>query len=249
VHIELLGCSGGAPSATRETACLLIREDERLLLLDVGTGARRLVGDATRLGGVSHVHVLLTHFHLDHVCGLTYLPMIGRDVTIWGPGAWLYGRPTAAILAPLMQPPIAPTDVSRTYAVNELSAGEQSIAGFRVRAGAQPRHWDPTAGLRIEDAVALITDTPYETASAALAAGVEHLLHEAWSSSAAPIYPERDATAADAARVAAEAGATALTLIHLNPRLPDLSVLIEDARKTFERVDIGEDEMSFSVAL
>jgi ribonuclease BN (tRNA processing enzyme) len=192
--------------------------------------------------------VLLTHFHLDHVCGLTYLPMIGRDVTIWGPGTWLYGRPTATILAPLMQPPIAATDISRTYAISELRAGEQSIAGLRVRANPQPRHWAPTAGLRIEDAIAVITDTPYEPTSPDLAANVEHLLHEAWSSSAAPMYPERDATAADAARVAAEARATALTLIHINPRLPDLSILLDDARAIFDYVDIAEDEMNLSLA-
>jgi ribonuclease BN (tRNA processing enzyme) len=129
-----------------------------------------------------------------------------------------------------------------------LRAGEQSIAGLRVRASPQPRHWAPTAGLRIEDAIALITDTPYEPTSADLAADVEHLLHEAWSSSAAPMYPEHDATAADAAQVAAEAGATTLTLIHINPRLPDPSILLDDARATFDDVDIAEDEMRLSFA-
>jgi ribonuclease BN (tRNA processing enzyme) len=248
VRLELLGCGGAAPSATRETACLLIRDGGRALLLDLGTGGRRLVGDTTRLDGVSQVDLLLTHFHLDHVCGLTYLPMIGVDVTIWGPGAWLYGSETAAIIAPLMRPPIAATDVSATYAVKELQAGEQSIGGFGVRAAPQPHHWAPTAGLRIDDAIALITDTPYEPTSADLAAGVEHLLHEAWSSSAEPLYREQDATAADAARVAEEAGVNTLTLIHLNPRLADLSVLIDDARAIFEPVTIGKDEMSFSFA-
>jgi ribonuclease BN (tRNA processing enzyme) len=248
MQVELLGCGGGAPSATRETACVLIRDEERALLLDIGTGARRLVGDATRLRGVSHLDVLLTHFHLDHVCGLAYLPMIGLDVAIWGPGSWLYGKPTATLLAPLLRPPIAPTDVSRAYAVNELRAGEQSIAGFSVRATVQPRHWAPTAALRVEDALALITDTPYEPSSAGLARGVECLLHEAWSSSAAPLYAEHDATAADAARVAAEAGAATLMLIHLNPRLTDASILIEDARGIFQRVTVGKDEMGFSLA-
>jgi ribonuclease BN (tRNA processing enzyme) len=248
MEVELLGCGGGAPSATRETACVLIRDEERALLLDIGTGARRLVGNATRLSGVSRLDVLLTHFHLDHVCGLAYLPMIGLDVAIWGPGSWLYGKPSATLLAPLLRPPIAPSDLSRTYAVNELRAGEQSIAGFRVRAAAQPRHWAPTAGLRVEDALAVITDTPYEPSSAGLARGVELLLHEAWSSSAAPLYAEHDATAADAARVAAEAGAATLALIHLNPRLTNDAGLIEDASAVFERVTIGEDEMRFSLA-
>jgi ribonuclease BN (tRNA processing enzyme) len=130
------------------------------------------------------------------------------------------------------------------YPVRELHAGEQLIGGFRVHASAQPRHWSPSAGLRVDDELALVTDTPYEPTSSELAAGVAHLLHEAWSSSRAPLYPDRDATAADAARVAAEAEVGGLTLIHLNPSLADLSALLADAAATFERVALGEDELT-----
>ena len=57
------------------------------------------------------------------------------------------------------------------------------------------------------------------------------------------MYSDRDATAADAARVAREAGATDLTLIHLNPTLEDLAGLLDDAKEYFEHVILGEDEM------
>ena len=69
------------------------------------------------------------------------------------------------------------------------------------------------------------------------------LLHEAWSASTAPLYADRDATAADAARVAHEAAVGSLTLVHLNPDLPDLSILVDDAAERFERVELGEDEL------
>ena len=46
------------------------------------------------------------------------------------------------------------------------------------------------------------------------------------------------------ARVAREAGAADLTLIHLNPRLDDLAPLLADASASFERVALGEDEMT-----
>jgi ribonuclease BN (tRNA processing enzyme) len=244
----LLGSGGAAPSDTRETACVLVRDGERALLLDIGSGARRLLVAPGYLKGVSQLDIVLTHFHLDHVCGLTYLPMLGVTATIWGPGAWLYGSATAAIIAPLCRPPIAPTDVSGTYAVRELQAGEQQIGGFRIRASPQPRHWAPSAGLRVDDELALITDTPYEQTSPELAAGVAHLLHEAWSSSRAPRYPDRDATAADAARVADEGKVGALTLIHLDPRLDDASLLLDDALPIFERVAVGEDELTLGAA-
>jgi hypothetical protein len=33
--------------------------------------------------------------------------------------------------------------------------------------------------------------------------------------------------------------------VHLNPTLPDLSALLDDAAPTFDRVALGEDEMVF----
>lgn len=135
-----------------------------------------------------------------------------------------------------------PSDQTKIFPVRELREGTQEIGGFQVRTSAQPNHWSPSAGLRIDDALALITDTPYESSSAKLAEGVSLLLHEAWSTSADPIYPEHDATAADAARVAGEAGVRQLTLIHLNPHLPDHTPVLTDAATSFGRVELGTDE-------
>ena len=242
MRVSILGSGGGAPSAARETSCVLLRDGGRALLLDMGTGARRLLADPSLLDGAAELHVVLTHFHFDHVCGVPYLPWLGLDATIWAPGRWLYDRDSAAILEPLRRPPLAPGDVVETYPVNELNPGTQLVGGFAVRANPQPRHWAPSVGLRVDDHLAFVTDTPYEASSSDLADGVVHLLHEAWSSSRAPIHPDRDATAADAARVAREAGAANLTLVHLNPRLDDLRLVLEDATALFERVALGQDE-------
>jgi ribonuclease BN (tRNA processing enzyme) len=46
--------------------------------------------------------------------------------------------------------------------------------------------------------------------------------------------------------VASEAGVAKLTLIHLNPTLPDLSMLREDAASVFAPVALGEDETVLS---
>ena len=243
MHVTILGSGGGAPSGARETSCFLIRDRERALVLDMGSGARRLLADRSLLEGVEGLDVVLTHFHFDHLCGLPYLAWLGAPATIWAPGKWLYARDSAEILAPLRRPPIAPDDVTDVFPVNELHSGSQVIGGFDIRASPQPRHWAPSAGLRIEDQIAFITDSPYEDSSVELAKGVPHLLHEAWSSSATPAYRDRDATAADAARVAREAEVAHLTLIHLNPRIEDFAPLLHDAASTFERVALGEDGM------
>lgn len=246
-RVMILGSGGGAPSSTRETSCVLVMRPpaNSALLLDVGSGARQLLANAKLLQPIEHVDVVLTHFHFDHVCGLPYLQNLEIDVSIWAPGAWLYSQPSAEILAPLLRPPISPNDVSGRP-VYELREGAHSISGFELRASAQPRHWTPSVGFRVDDELAYITDTPFERSSIELARGVRHLLHEAWSTSTAPIFPDKDATAADAARVAQQANVDDLTLIHLNRRTEDFTALLDDARPTFAGVTIGEDLMLVS---
>src|SRR5207237_8382196 len=138
----------------------------------------------------------------------------------------------AGVLGPLRRPPVSPGDVTSTP-VFELREGVQEIGGFSVRASAQPRHWAPSAGLRVGDELAYVTDTPFEASSIELAQGVRTLFHEAWSSSGAPSGQAGDSTATDAARVAAEAGVERLILVHLNPDLVDHSALVGDARRSF----------------
>jgi ribonuclease BN (tRNA processing enzyme) len=77
MRATILGGGGGAASPTRQTACTLIRDRNQALLVDVGSGAGRLVADPSMLDGVGELHVVLTHFHLDHLCGLPYLAMLG----------------------------------------------------------------------------------------------------------------------------------------------------------------------------
>jgi ribonuclease BN (tRNA processing enzyme) len=200
----------------------------------------RLREDAALLQGIDRVDVVLTHFHFDHICGLPVLQWLPVEAAIWAPGSWLYDRPSADILAPLRRPPISPGDVT-SMPVFELRESVQEIGGFPVRASPQPRHWAPSAGLRVGDDLAYLTDTPFEPAGIELAKGVGTLFHEAWSSSDAPSAQEGDSTAADAARVAAEAGVGRLILVHLNPDLSDHSVLVGDARRSFANVELGED--------
>jgi ribonuclease BN (tRNA processing enzyme) len=97
------------------------------------------------------------------------------------------------------------------------------------------KHWSPTVGVRLWDALAFITDTAFDEATIGFARGVNHLLHEAWSTSADPIAAEGDATGSDAGRIAAAAAAQQLTLIHLNPRLPDHTLSATTRRCTPRR--------------
>jgi ribonuclease BN (tRNA processing enzyme) len=241
VRAWLLGSGGWISTSERATTSVLVRAGDQALVVDAGTGLHRLVTDSQLLAGAPSLDVVLTHFHLDHVVGLAYLPALARPATVWGPGAWLYGKPTGELLAPLLEPPLSPFGPDELPEVAELEEGRQSIGGWHLRTRAQPRHWAPTAGIRIGDDLAVVTDTGYDEGTADLAGGVAHLLHEGWSSSAGRRSTDYSPTGFDAGRAAAEAGAKDLTLIHLDPRLADHEPVLLDARRAFSAARLGHD--------
>ena len=127
----ILGTAGGMPTAHRGTTSVLVRTGDRALLLDAGTGAARLVSEPGLLDGATRLDVLLTHFHLDHVCGLLYLAATGLPVEVHAPGEWLYGSASAQVLAPLLRAPVSPF-ASQPFAMRELDPGGGTIAGVPV---------------------------------------------------------------------------------------------------------------------
>lgn len=68
--LHCLGTTGYHPSPKRQTACYYIPQWS--LVLDAGTGMMRLVEHLLREPKES-LDILLTHAHLDHVVGLTFL--------------------------------------------------------------------------------------------------------------------------------------------------------------------------------
>jgi ribonuclease BN (tRNA processing enzyme) len=254
VRAWLLGSGGWFPTDARETTAIFVREREHGLLLDAGTGARRLLTDGELVHGVTELDVILTHFHLDHVCGLLYLPgldkvcSLDRPPRVWAPGQWLYDAPSTDLLSGVLRGPVSPFPAVSAGRFHELGPSPQQVGPFEISAVAQARHWHPTAGLRVNDELALITDTARESEHASFARGVHHILHEAWSTSADPICRDHDATARDAARTATDAGAQNLTLIHLNPQLEDLDAVLADARERFVATQLGEDGLAIRLS-
>src|SRR5438309_8187438 len=105
--LTILGAGGWFPAHGRHTACALLRDGPNAVLIDAGTGVGRLVERPDLLAGVEQLDIVLTHFHLDHVAGLAYLPALERSygTTLWGPGRLLYEAPTEAVLSRLSHEP------------------------------------------------------------------------------------------------------------------------------------------------
>ena len=239
MEIRLLGSGGFAPSDRRETASALLRKDGEALLLDAGTGARRLITDRSLLAGVERLHVVLTHFHLDHVIGLFYLGDVGPPVSVWGGGETLERVSTRSLVERLLTPPFAPPSFLDGFAdVNDLDvAGETRLGTFAVKARVQTLHSSPTLALRVDDSVVWCTDTAYDEGNVAFARGASVLFHEAFSDSGSPTH----SAARKAAEIAAAAGVDRLVLIHIDPELVDDDALLAAARPIFPAVEVGRD--------
>jgi ribonuclease BN (tRNA processing enzyme) len=208
-----------------------------------------LIEQPELLSGITRIDILLTHFHLDHIAGLAYLPAIGlcEQTTIWGPGALLYGTSTQELLATVSREPFHPVPLEmQDIEVREVPAGEMELGGVRISHRRQDRHSAPTLGFRFGDTLTWITDTAYDPGSASFAQGSELLAHEAWYTDRAPRNPDIHSSAAQAAEVAARAGVQRLALVHLPPFECSVEPVLEEAQATVPGAVAAIDGLSFA---
>jgi ribonuclease BN (tRNA processing enzyme) len=247
--LSILGGGGWIPAHGRHTACALLRQGENAIMIDAGTGVARFIERPELLSGVSRIDILLTHFHLDHVAGLAYLPSIGlcEQTTIWGPGKLLYDTPTHVLLDQVSREPFHPVPLERQdIEVRDIGPGELELGGVRITHRRQDRHSAPTLGFRFNDTLTWITDTAFDPDSAAFAEGSEFLAHEAWYLASAPRNPYIHSAAAEAAEVAAKAGVERLALIHLPPFERSVEPVVEEAQATVPGAVAAIDDLSFA---
>lgn len=223
-----LGTNGYIPSHGRQTMCFLLLDGEGALLLDAGTGMARLLDPRLQamLAGVARLDILLTHYHLDHVVGLSYLPAVWRErpVRLFCPAPPLVDLGPERALGQLLSPPLFPIGISEFPSPVEVvtldGTGEHRIGALPVRLRRQS-HPGGSAGVRLGDALAYTTDTSADDATAELARGVALLLHEAWATDAEAQASDPGghghSAAAGVARVARGAGVARLMPVHHHP--------------------------------
>lgn len=231
------------PQDGRETSCYLVRSGCSALLLDAGTGLRRLVTDPSLLDGVERLDVVLSHFHMDHVVGLGYLDALHPlEVAVWGPGAALYGSSTRSILASALAPPTLHASVLDACEVRDFALGANEVAVGTLSARPQLLHTSPSAAFRLGDDLVYATDTEPDEGTALFAAGSRLLLHEAWAASGDWLG---HSSALSAARIASAAGVESLLLTHLPPTR-SASEILASARTVFPAA-LAEDGLSFDL--
>jgi phosphoribosyl 1,2-cyclic phosphodiesterase len=202
MRIRLWGTRGSVASPGPDTlryggntACVEVRTDGALIVLDAGTGIRPLGVHLRDYSG--RIDLMLSHLHLDHLQGLGFFePCFRPDVElhIWGPAST--NADLGERLARYLSPPLFPVrlrNLGGRVILHDVPREPFEVGDVVVR-GQAIIHPGPTVGYRITDASGSLAYLPdHEPALGAptfpmpadwtsghdLAAGVDVLLHDA----------------------------------------------------------------------
>jgi phosphoribosyl 1,2-cyclic phosphodiesterase len=202
MRVRLWGTRGSlaspGPDTVRyggNTACVEVRTEGALLVLDAGTGIRPLGVSLREHRG--RIDLLLTHLHLDHLQGIGFFEPVFRpdaEVHIWGPPSTT--QSLGERLSRYLSPPLFPVrlrDLGSGVELHDVPHRPFVIGDVTVR-GEAVIHPGPTVGYRIENGAASVAYLPDHepalgapsfpmgatwTSGHALAEGVDVLVHDA----------------------------------------------------------------------
>jgi ribonuclease BN (tRNA processing enzyme) len=241
MKLVLLGTGGYFPTSQRQTACLLLPDVG--VVLDAGTGMSYL-GIYRR---TDRLDIFLTHAHLDHIAGLTYLvrilpPTVAAQTTVHGDAAKLRAIREHLFAAEIF--PVEPTFKFAPLSSPVGVAGDGTLTHFSLQ------HPGGSLGYRLDwpgHSLAYVTDT-----TAAVDAdyieqicGVDLLVHEANFPANIEDKPALTGHSwlAAVAQVAANARVGKLVLVHIDPLLDQGEYDLTAARKIFAHIELAADRM------
>lgn len=250
MQIEFLGTGGFHPNERRHTACVLLPEVG--IAFDAGTSMFRLAGKLK----TKELHVFLSHAHLDHICGLTYLlvPLLKREIETCR--IYAGADVLTAVKQHLFSEAVFP--VWPQFELVELEPNTTySIAGVNVSHQPLPSHPGGSRAFRVDWqhdgrklSLAYVTDTTVDGSYTDFIRGVDLLIHECnfadcmaeWSLKTGHSHTSM------VARLAKESSVIRLALTHVDPMSPQDDPLgIETARQIFPETELAEDDMTISV--
>ena len=181
MRLYALGCAGWIPG-NNETSCFLIEHKNELIMLDAGTGVSNLKWYQNVWEKYDSFSIILSHFHLDHLIGLIYLPpfLKGKTMKIYGPGRPAYGKTTEEYLSEMFQTAFFPTPIQELadkVEIYDYSAGDFIIGEVSVKVREQ-KHTSPSFQICIDDTLVYATDVCFEKETWNHEQKAKVLLHE-----------------------------------------------------------------------
>lgn len=242
MQLAVLGTAGYHPNESRQTACFMLPEVG--VVLDAGTGFFRV----RRHLATDELDIFLTHTHLDHVFGLTFLFDVLYGRTMKRVDVHAEAAKLATVEHHLLHKLLFPVALPCRY---RTLAGPVSLAGGGVLTSFALTHPGESVGFRLDwpgHSMAYVTDTIASPAANYVEQirGVDLLVHECnftdeWRERAELTGHSHTTPVAQVARQA-EVGR--LLLVHVNPLADDDDpVGLDVASAIFPRTEIARDNM------
>ena len=246
MRLHCLGTVGYHPNGVRHTSCYFLPESG--IVLDAGTGIFRLAP----LIETESLDILLSHAHLDHTAGLTFLLDVlyqrpVEQLRIWGEAEKL-----AAVRKHLFDPLIFPVQLDAEW-IEIDGLDEFSVGDAKVRWRAQD-HPGGSVGYRLDwddpaKRLVYLTDTTGDTSAkcAQWAGRADLMMHECYFRDSAAEWAQKSGHSytSRVADIAEQAGPGRLLLTHINPlEKAEDPVDIQIIRERIgDRVSLAQDEM------
>lgn len=270
--VRFWGVRGSVASPGPETAgvggntsCVEIVAGASRIVLDAGTGLRRLGNELLKQGPVD-VTLLLSHVHWDHIQGLPFFSPLYAPTTRVHVVSGANGTPTRDVLRRQMSAPTFPVDLHEVPAAMsylEVRDRQRFVAGEAEVTVAKANHPDQVYAYRVEHrgrSVVYATDTEHfrcvDPRLAALARNADVLIYDA------QYLPEEYTGEHGASRVgwghstweaavelARAAGVGQLVLFHHDPSRSDEAVAMIEAtaQRHFADTVAAREGMSLAV--
>ncbi|MCA9229205.1 MAG: MBL fold metallo-hydrolase [Planctomycetales bacterium] len=242
MKLLLLGTTGYHPNDRRHTACLMLPEIG--VVFDAGSAMYRVA----EYLATDTLDIFLTHAHLDHVAGLTYMFDILQEhpleqVIVHGEQAKL-DAVAEHLFSEMLFPVDPPFDTKALQPKIKLLDGSV-LTHFPLK------HPGGSVGYRVDwpdRSLAYVTDTVASADAKYVEKlrGVDLLIHECYFDDSMADQAELTGHSCltPVAEVAAKAGVGRMVLVHINPLFAsDDQLDLDSARKIFPHIEIGTDRM------
>jgi len=249
VRVIFLGTNGWYDTDTGNTVCILIRTSDYDIILDAGSGFYKMDRYIEKRNA-KPAYLFLSHFHLDHIAGLHTLNKFNfhRGLNIYGPTG------TRRTLKIFVNDPFTASFSQLPFSVNihELPK-EKDRLPFSVET-AELSHQSLTLGYRYEIEGKIISycpDTGFCENAIHLARSSDLLITECAYKSGQTSESWPHLNPETAARIAADAGARSLALVHFDAEIyKTLEERKESegvARKIFKNTIMTTDHMEIDL--